>query len=67
MLYHLDEIKVGAVVKAMLFGDVPIRLVVTSVQRDIKNGMPGVSGYNLENPSDTRWCYLRQIKEVMNP
>lgn len=62
----LKQVREGSIVYLRGdFGTGPlIRAIVTNVEQDIKNGLPGVDYYPESDPSDGRWAYLDQVQSV---
>lgn len=65
MVSRLDQLRVGQTVDVTLFGGCRMWLVITAIEEDIKDGRPGIDGYNAHDATDTRWCYLDQISRVV--
>lgn len=62
----LKQVREGSIVYLRGdFGTGPlIRAIVTNVEQDIKNGLPGIDYYPATDAGDDRWAYLDQIQSV---
>lgn len=68
-MLRIGDLQAGDTVKVRgSFGAGSARIgVVTGVERDIRNGKPGID-YMLEGgtgPGDTRWAYLDQVDSIV--
>lgn len=62
----LNQIREGSTVyvRGDFGGGLSVKAIVTCVDSDIKNGLPGID-YTTED-GDNRWAYLTQVDRVIN-
>lgn len=66
MMVRLEDMRVGSIVRVRgSFGRGPAVLArVDEVERDIKNGRPGIA-YVVLDTKDEHWAYLEQVDRVV--
>jgi len=66
MTITLKQVRAGSVVivRGSFGNGRPVQATVVEVERDIKNGYPGID-YEVHGEEDGSWAYLTQIDRVV--
>lgn len=66
-MIRLRDIREGSVIRVRsdFGGGTVITAVIVGVEKDIKNGLPGIDYHPINDTTDGRWAYLSQITSVV--